>query len=609
MSRRRALPKRWLFTPPAGAPQQAVAEGLASALDISAACARILVRRGYDNEESAGQFLSRRMDLLHEPQLLPDMAKAVARIAAAVEKGQKIVLFGDYDVDGLAATALLDRFFRLVKTGARNGFEVESFVPDRAHGYGLTPAAAEAIRRHTPDLLITLDNGINAHEHLAAFAQAGIDCIVVDHHHVGAGVPKASAVINPKRRDGHSYPFDELCGAGIAFKLAWALAVHFSHHRKVTPEFRAFLLDAVALAGAGTLADVVPLVGENRVLAHHGLLALGRTRMPGLRALLQCCNVKDVPRAQEVVYRLAPRLNAAGRCGEVAEALELLLTEDPQRAACLAAALEGYNNQRQKIEERILEEARGQALEMLAAAPGCRALVLDSPAWHQGVIGIVASRIVEEFHRPAVLLAVDSASQTARGSGRSIRGLHIAEALAHTKAQLVEQLGEMFFMEFGGHAAAAGLQLRAEHIPAFRQAFQTAAATQLSAEDLAPVLHVDERLELGQANGRLCGDLEKLEPCGSGNPRPLFAACGVAVTTAPKPLGNGDKHFAFHVRQGQTTRRVVAFNAGERFNELSEMCKLSRLDIAFRPHINTYRGASSVELSLEDFRPSKDERF
>ena len=605
MGRRRTYPKRWLIAPPADPPRQALAAELARPLGISPLCARILVRRGHDNERSAREFLSRGLDLLHEPHLLPDMAQAVARIAAAVEKGQKIVLFGDYDVDGLAATALLERFFRVVKGGGQNGFEVVSFVPDRAHGYGLTPAAAAAIRQHQPELLITLDNGINAREYLADFAEAGIDCIVVDHHHVGEGVPTASAVINPKRRDGHSYPFDELCGAGIAFKLAWALAVHFSHDKRVTPEFRAFLLDALALAGAGTLADVVPLVGENRVLAHHGLLALGRTRMPGLRALLQCCNVKDVPRAQEVVYRLAPRLNAAGRCGEVAEALELLLTDDPQRAASLAATLDGYNTTRQKIEDGILKEAREQALALLAASPDCRALVLDSPAWHQGVIGIVASRIVEEFHRPAVLLAVDDANQTARGSGRSVRGLHLAEALASTKKHLTEQLGELFFMEFGGHAAAAGMQLKAENIPAFRKAFQATAAAQLSADDLAPVLHVDERLELSEVNGQLCSDLEKLEPCGSGNPRPLFAAFDVAVTTPPKPLGSGDKHFAFHARQGPTVRRVVAFNAAERFNELSELSKTNTLDMAFRPHLNTYRGVSSVELTLEDFRPSK----
>ncbi|MGD0092717.1 MAG: single-stranded-DNA-specific exonuclease RecJ [Planctomycetota bacterium] len=587
--------KRWNIAPPEGPPQEAAAEDLARALRLSPVCARLLVRRGYDNRGTAGQYLARGMDLLHEPHLLPDMAQAVARIAAAVEKGQKIVLFGDYDVDGLAATALLDRFFRVVKTGVRNGFQVESYVPDRAHGYGLSPEAAAAIGRRKPQLLITLDNGTNAHEHLAAFARAGIDCIVVDHHHVGADVPRAHAVINPKRRDGHSYPFAELCGAGLAFKLAWALAVHFSHHKRVTPEFRAFLLDAVALAGAGTLADVVPLVGENRVLAYQGLLALGRTRMPGLRALLQCCRVEGVPRAQEVTFRLAPRINAAGRCGDAAEALELLLTEDPQRAATLVAALDGYNTARQKIEDQILTEARAQALALLKELPGCRALVLHSPAWHHGVIGIVASRIVEEFYRPAVLLTVDGASQTARGSGRSVRGLHLAEALARTKEHL---------LEFGGHAAAAGLKLKTANIPAFRRAFHDTAASMLGAEEPAPVLNVDAPITLEQADGGLCSDLEKLEPCGAGNPRPLFAALNVAVTRAPRPLGREGKHFDFHVRQGATPRRVVAFNAQERFNELSDMCRTGALDIAFRPKLNAFRGATSVELMLEDFRPS-----
>lgn len=592
MSRRKAVPSRWRM-PPRDDAQEAAAVSLARALQLSPLCARLLARRGYDSAEKAGDFLSRRMDLLHAPELLPDMAPAVARIAEAVEKGQKLVLFGDYDVDGLAATALLERFLRVVKAGAPGGFQVEAFVPARKDGYGLNAAAVAAIRRRQPDVLITLDNGVSAHQCLEDLAQAGIDCIVVDHHHIGADVPKARAVINPKRRDGQSYPFDELCGAGIAFKLAWALAVHFSHDKKVTPEFRAFLLDAVALAGAATVADVVPLVGENRVLAHHGLLALGRTPMPGLRALLARCNVKGAPKAHEVAFRLAPRLNAAGRCGEVAEALELLLTEDPARAATLAAALDGYNSQRQQIEDQILEEARAQALAALAQRPDCRALVLDSPTWHQGVIGIVAARIVEEFSRPALLLTVDGASQVARGSGRSVKGVHLAEALAQTKEHL---------LDYGGHAAAAGLSLEAGNIAAFRRAFQETTAALLKAEDLGRTLELDEQVTLEQVDGRLCADLEKLEPFGAGNPRPLFVVLGVAVCAAPRPMGREERHFDLHVRQGKAARRAIAFHAGERFHELSDLCAGGTLDLAFRPSLSTYRGNTSVELVLEDFR-------
>lgn len=601
MARRIRAARRWHVAPLDPA-KTALAATLARAVGVSPVCARILVRRGHETPEAAATFLSRNLTQLHDPLLLPDMQAAVARIAEAVEKGQKIVLFGDYDVDGLAATALLDRFFRLVKRGTESGFHVESYVPDRKDGYGLTPPAAAAILRRKPDLLITLDNGTSAHEHLADFAQAGIDCIVVDHHHVNRGVPPTRAVINPKRRDGHSYPFDELCGAGIAFKLAWALAMHFSHDKNVTPEFRAFLLDAMALAGAATMADVVPLVGENRVLAHQGLVALSRTRMAGLRALMARCNIKAVPRAYEVVYRIAPRLNAAGRCGDVREALELLLTDDPVRAEALAEALEGYNTARQGIEGRMLEEARAQALEILEQLPDCRALVLASHTWNAGVVGIVAARIVDEFHRPALLLSVDRERKVARGSGRSIRALHLTEALAATKEQLVRQFGELLELEFGGHAAAAGVTLGADKVAAFRLAFQHTAAALLKREDMAPSLHVDEEVTLDQVDGALCESLEKLEPCGAGNPRPMLFARGVSVASPPRFMGSGEEHFSFHVRQGKAARHVKAFNAGARFNEFSDLSRIGTLDLAFRPEVDSFRGVRSIEMRLEDFR-------
>ncbi|MCY3021918.1 MAG: DHH family phosphoesterase [Planctomycetota bacterium] len=456
-TRRKAAPRRWHVAPPPEPSAAAAAEELRRALRVSAVCARILVRRGYTQTGDAKAFLSRNLDLLHEPHLLPDMDRAVARIAEAVEKNQKVVLFGDYDADGLTATALLDRFFGLVKSREHTGVQVESLVPERKHGYGLSAEAATAIKHHKPDLLITLDNGISAHGPLDTLAHAGTECIVVDHHHIGANLPRAVAVINPKRRDGGcNYPFTDLCGAGIAFKLAWALAVHFSHNRTVTKEFRAFLLDAVALAGIGTLADVVPLVGENRVLAHQGLLALQRTRAPGLRALMGLCAIRGTPRVSDVTFRIAPRLNAAGRCGEVTAALELLLTADPARADDLATLLDGYNAERQDIESRILEEARQQALDVLERKPDCCAFVLESADWHDGVIGIVASRIVEEFHRPALLLSVDRGSKVARGSGRSIRGLRGTGNAERSGCGPVQGPGGVGAVRHREPAAAAG---------------------------------------------------------------------------------------------------------------------------------------------------------
>ena len=594
--RRKAAPGRWEM-PAADASAAALAERLASALDLNPSCARILVRRGIASLDDASHFLLRRMDTLHDPARLPDIQAAVARIAEAVEKKQHIVLFGDYDVDGITSTALLTRFFRVLSQKLHTEIRVTPCVPERRDGYGLSANAAQRIAALEPGLLITLDNGISSSAVIADFKSRGIDCIVVDHHHIGEGLPAAVASINPRRRDGGcDYPFTELCGAGVTFKLAWALAVHFSHNVRVTPEFRTFLLDAQALVAFGTLADVVPLTGENRILAYHGLVALERTRMPGLKALLKVSSIAGRPAPRDVSFRIAPRINAAGRCGHADEGLAILLTDDEAQAQELAARLDGYNSTRQGIEEQILGDARRQAQEQLQALPDCRAFVLHSPGWDVGVIGIVASRIVEEFHRPAILLAVNPETNSAHGSGRSIRKLHLYEAL-HAQREHVTT--------FGGHAAAAGLTLPVANIGAFQSGFQATAGEMLSPEDLIPVLHIDEQTEMAGVTARLCADLEKFEPCGAGNPRPLLAAFGAAIPAPPKLFGAEEQHLSFFIRQGNATRRVVGFGAAGHFNQLCELSKGGAIDIAFRPQLNTFRGQTTVELQLEAFRPSR----
>jgi single-stranded-DNA-specific exonuclease len=593
-SRRKAAQSRWRIAEPVDAARAKAVEQFVSTLKLTPVCARILTRRDILEVPQAEAYMSRRMDLLHDPMRLPDMDKAVQRIAEAVEKNQKIILFGDYDVDGITATALLDRFFSVLKKATRRTFQVISRVPDRKHGYGLTPQAVSSILEQKPNLLITLDNGISAHDSLDALAAAGTDCIVVDHHHLNAGLPNALAVVNPKRHDS-TYPFNELCGAGISFKLAWALAVHFSQNKKVSPEFRTFLLDAIALAGTGTLADIVPLVDENRVLAHQGLLALSRTHMPGLRALIEKSNIEGVPRTSDVGFRIGPRINAAGRCGDANEALELLLTENVERAAELAAKLEDYNVERQGIETKILDEARQQALEAMKDA-ACRALVLDSADWHHGVIGIVASRIVEEFYRPTFMLSIDKETQIARGSGRSIRGLHLSEALAQQKE---------FLLTFGGHAAAAGLSINAASIETFRSGLQSTAAKLLKDEDLVPILHIDERVTLDQVNQKLCHDFEMFEPCGAGNPRPMLAVCNLKLSTPPSLFGKAENHLSFFAKEGSTARRVVGFNCAEHFNRICDATQSGGIDVAFRPQVNSFRGNTSIEMHMDAFRPSE----
>jgi single-stranded-DNA-specific exonuclease len=594
--RRKAAPGRWALPEVLGAAETALLKDFGTALQLSPVCSRILLRRGYTTVEAAADFLARRMDLLHDPMKLPDMAVAVARIAEAVEKNQRIVLFGDYDVDGVTSTALLARFFRVLSRHRRSDIHVHPCIPERKDGYGLSPAAMKRLLELKPNLVITLDNGTASFDAVVEFKKHGIDCVVVDHHHIGEALPPAVAAINPKRRDnGCAYPFTELCGAGVTFKLAWALAVHYSQNKRVSPEFRAFLLDAQALAALGTLADVVPLVDENRVLAFHGLTALEKTQMPGLRALIDICKIEGRPRCSDVTFRIAPRINAAGRCSEAAEALELLLTDDAERARELAAILDGHNADRQAIELNILDSARQQALEQLEAAPDCRAFVLASPDWHIGVIGIVASRIVEEFHRPTLMLCINTETTTAQGSGRSIRKLHLYEALASQREYL---------KTFGGHAAAAGLTLHATNIDPFRAGFQSAAGGVLTAEDIVPVQRVDEQVELGSLTAAFCADLEKFEPCGAGNPRPILAATGVGLPAPPKLFGTDERHLSFFARQGNATRRVVAFNGAEHFNALCDLAHGGTIDLAFRPQLNSFRGETTVELHLEAFRKS-----
>ncbi|MCZ7648225.1 MAG: DHHA1 domain-containing protein [Planctomycetota bacterium] len=453
--------------------------------------------------------------------------------------------------------------------------------------------ALERIRAARPDLLITLDNGVTAHDAVAALRADGIDTIVVDHHHIPeAGLPPAVAVVNPQRED-HAYPFRELCGAGLAFKLAWALAQAFSHAQRVTPAFRAFLLDALGFAALGTVCDVVPLRGENRILVAQGLKAVAHGRAPGLAALVGVCQLRGEPTVTDIGFLLGPRLNAAGRCARAAEALELLLTEDPARAAELAQRLDALNAERQSIEQKILDEARAQAAERLKAAPPPSAFVLGSAGWHQGVIGIVASRIVEEFHRPAVLLALDEAAGTARGSGRSISGFHLAEALAAAGAHLTT---------YGGHAAAAGLSAPAANVEAFRAAFEAVASAQLSPGDLQASLHVEEFVPLNEVTGAFCRDLERLDPCGMGNPRPVLAAQDVRVAGQVKPMGADERHLSFFAAQAGQALRAVGFGMGEHFNKLCELGQAGSFEIAFSPVLNHFRGQTNVELHLRAFR-------
>jgi single-stranded-DNA-specific exonuclease len=571
--------------------------GLRHALKLTAPVARVLVRRGYSRPDDAERFLAKRLSDLRDPFLLPDMGAAASRLAEAVRRRERVVLFGDYDVDGLSSTALMADFLSLA------GGAVTAMVPERNEGgYGLTEAAVQRIFAAEPKLVVTLDNGIGAHAAVKKIKAAGVGCVIVDHHHVGAaGLPCADAVVNPWRTDAGG-PFPEFCAAGLAFKLAWATAQELSQAKRVTPEFRAFLLRAAALAGLGTIADVAPLADENRILAALGLQSLRTIMAPGLRALMDVCKVRGEPTAHDVAFRLGPRLNASGRIGQAADALRLLLTKDAAEAKVLAEKLDRLNQERRTLENRVFREAVAKAHNQLRAPNAAPLFCLADADWHAGVIGIVASRLTETFHRPTVLLTTDDKTGLARGSGRSIPGFHLAEAFGTAAAHA---------LSFGGHAAAAGVTLAVERVDDFRIALENA-ARKIPAALLEPKLLLDDVLDHSELTPALCADLKKLEPCGAGNPSPIFALRRVALCNPPRLMGADEKHLSFFFRDGcaksDRAVRAVGFNFGPRFNELcafsDQTAATEFTDLAGVPALNEFNGQCSVELFLKDFRPA-----
>ncbi|MFW6163070.1 MAG: single-stranded-DNA-specific exonuclease RecJ, partial [Planctomycetota bacterium] len=404
-------------------------DALAQALGVSPIVARVLLNRGVQTPEAARRFLSPELSGLHEPALLPDIDEAVARIRQAVTEGETILLYGDYDADGVTSLALLRLFFRMV------GVEPEVYIPHRVdEGYGLHPDAVEAAAERGVGLIVTVDCGVGAVEAVDRARDLGIDVVVTDHHEPGRRVPRACAVVNPKLT-GCLYPFRDLAGVGVAFKLAWALAQSFSPGKRVSEEFRRFLLDAMGLVAIGTVADVVPLRGENRIFATYGLHALRHSTSPGVTALVRQVGASGRPlRPRDVSFRLGPRLNAAGRLGAADICVELLTSDDLSRAVEIAEQLEQTNRQRRTIQATILDEAL-DALAALDDLDSRRTIVLAREGWHAGVLGIVASRLAEDYHRPTLLLSLDDA--VARGSARSVPGVNLFEAVEACEGMLL----------------------------------------------------------------------------------------------------------------------------------------------------------------------------
>ncbi len=563
---------------------------LASAARLSPVVAKLLVNRGVTDPVAARRFLECHLAGLHPPHDLPGVREAADRITRAIVDKRKICIYGDYDVDGVTGTSIL---IRLLK---KFGADVQFHTPLRlTEGYGLHSEKLRDLVRGQVSLVVSVDCGIASIAEAEVARELGLELIVTDHHEMKTGIngpllPSAATLVHP-RLPGSTYPFGDLSGAGVALKLAWAIAQRVCGSDRVTPELRELLLDSVGLAALGLVADVVPLHDENRILVKHGLERIRTHPSVGLKALLTAAGVKPdgAITAEDVGYRLAPRLNAAGRLGCALLAVQLLTTESPSTAAELARVLEGQNSDRQARERKYASQAKEHVDRDHAHDP---AIVVSSSEWHAGVVGIVASRLVDHYGKPALVIAAVEGEAVATGSGRSIPGFALHNAL-----QACDELLE----GHGGHAMAAGFKVRLDRIPAFRNRFNAYVANQYPGGAPAPRLVLDAEIPLSALSFSLLKDIDKLEPYGAGNPKPRFLASGLKVE-APRLIGSGDvqKHMDFRVRQGDTVLRCVAWNMADRMEEL--MSAGGDCCIAFTPRLNEWNGYRRIELQVVDFK-------
>jgi len=582
------MAKRWLIQP--HDPERIAA--LARSAHVSTVVASLLLGRGISDPRLAQQFLAPKLSALHDPDGLPGCAEAARRVHAAVAAGRRIVIYGDYDVDGITGTALLLQCITML------GGDVGYYVPHRIdEGYGLHDEAIETLAGRKTEVLVTVDCGIASVEEAKTAARYGIELVITDHHEPGSQLPEAAVLVHP-RLSGSRYPFGQLSGSGVAFKLAWAICQQASGAKRVGPRMRNFLLEATGLAALGTVADMVPLVDENRALVVHGLAALKARPGLGLAALMRTAKLEERSEltSEDVAFAIGPRLNAAGRLGQAQLAVELLVTQKPERANELADYLEKLNTDRQTLERRIFLAANKHAKSEFDPAADA-ALVLAGSDWNAGVIGVVAGRLAERYHRPVVLVAWDKFdAKPGLGSARSVPGFNLYDALAACQEHLVR---------FGGHAAAAGLRIERRNLDAFREAFCDYVAAKITPQERQAELRIDAEAPLGAFTLETVRQIEELSPFGQGNPRPLLCTSGVRLAERPRPMGADGHHLSMQLVQHDVRLRAVAFGAGDRADELSGAD--APLDVAFRPVINSYRGRQNVEVHLVDWRRAKDE--
>jgi single-stranded-DNA-specific exonuclease len=561
---------RWIIVPP-----EEVDGGPILWTEIcgSACIAQLLMRKGFAHAEEVEAFLRPRLTSLSDPFLLPNMQAAVERVLDALHRDERVVLFGDYDVDGVTSIALLAEILRAY------GSTPELFLPLRMEeGYGLSRESVErCLEQHHPQLLIAVDCGTSSVSEIADLTRRGVDVIVLDHHEPKSPLPQCAAIVNPKI-DPES-PFHYLCSVGIVFKLCHALM-------KTRPLLDFNLKSKLDLVALGTVADIVPLREENRVLVQRGAMEIERTSHIGLRKLMQVAGVRSPILAADIGYRIGPRLNAAGRLSTAEKSLRLLLTQDESEAAALATELDQHNRERQQVEQQIFAAAT-EMIDKQFDATRDAAIVAGGRGWHPGVLGIVASRIVRRYHRPAIVIGFDDQG-AGKGSGRSIEGLNLVEALTCCANTLDK---------YGGHKMAAGLALRQENFHRFAEAFRSTARERLSEEALQSCLRLDYELAFTEIDVEFLRWHEMLQPFGNGNPQPLFLARAVEPVAPPRVAN--EKHLIFRLRQSDRHRRAVYFDGAA--NQLPA----PPWDIAFRIGADEYDGQTLVAMHIEAIRAAE----
>jgi len=559
----RAEPFRWIAR---GEPFHNIGSG--SSADFPAILEHLILQRGLPVGDRLEGFLRPRLADLADPFLIPDMRPAVERILRAVDQCEHVCIFGDYDVDGVTSIAIMRRILRSY------GLEPRHFIPRRGpEGYGLNRAALERCMREgpKPDLLIAVDCGTVSVQEVAELNEKGVDVVIVDHHEPSAELPAAVAVVNPKRGDDFTY----LCAAGVAFKVGHAML----KTRQVPLDLKE-LLDLVAVA---TIADIVPMVGENRLLVRHGLRHLPGTLNPGLRALQEVTGMNGHATSMDVGFRIGPRLNAAGRMDVPEDALETLITDCRRLAMDLALKLDTYNKERQEHETLIRRQAQEQ-LQKDFVPNRDPVIVLGSREWHPGVVGIVASRLMRQYHKPTFVIAIDGEG-IGKGSGRSIEGVSLVEAIRACGDDLLAG---------GGHAMAAGLSIEEARLPSFRDRFAEYVRRNTNEEQLRPTLYYDAEISFGQLCIEFMESYDLLQPFGNGNPQPIFISQNISLSRPPVRMKNN--HLRFMLRQGYHEQDAVFFGGGEK--ALPD----PPWDVAFTIDRNTFRGRTTLQLIVQDVR-------